>query len=183
MLSVDFTRPIFSGQRCSLLTTIDGKTAAVDAKLASFATEPDPQKRSSLAAAIAKDIADLFTEALRARVTRTPAEAQFLRNLTDPNADAAAHSQDATNFIAKCNARLTTGSPAQQKAAMKDIMTYASHVRNVMRKDVVGFNGQDLLEGGGKDNKMVTDDIADNINALDPVECKLILPPTEVFAK
>ena len=65
-------------------------------------------------------------------------------------------------------------------AQMRDVQMTAEHV---MRKDVVGFNGQDLLEGGGKDNKMVTDNIPDNANALDPVGCQLVLPATAVLAK
>ena len=181
--NVDFTRPIFSGQRCALLSTITGKTAAIDAKLAAFAKETDQAKRDALAAGIATDIPALFKATLTANTSRKPAEDKFLTNLTDATATADAHRKDAGDFLTKCNARLTTGADADKKTAMKDIMTFASHVRTVMRKDVVGFNGQDLLEGGGKDNKMVTDNIPDNTNALDPVGCNLVLPPTAVLAK
>jgi len=183
VLNIDFTRPIFSGQRCSLINTIAGKTAALDAKLADFSKETTKAKRDTLAAALAKDIPALFKDALTANKSRKPAEEKFLTNLSDKKADAAAHTKEADDFLAKCNARLSTGTAASKKEAHKDIMTFASHVRTVMRKDVVGFNGQDLLEGGGRDNKMVTDSIPDNPNALDPVECKLVLPPTDVKAK
>ena len=181
--NVDFTRPIFSGQRCSLLTSIAGKTAAIDSKLKAFAAETTKSKKDSLAKDIAKDIPALFKTALTAKAAKKPAEAKFLANLTDAKADAGAHSKEAGEFLTACNKRLSEGTAASKKAALKDIMTFASHVRSVMRKDVVGINGQDLLEGRGRDNKMVTDSIPDNANALDPVGCKLVLPATDVTAK
>jgi hypothetical protein len=52
-----------------------------------------------------------------------------------------------------------------------------------MRRDVVGFNGQELLEPGPDgDDKMVFDNIPDNPNAFDPDNCLLALPPTDVKA-
>jgi hypothetical protein len=185
ILSVDFTRPIFSGQRCALVESIQGKTAALDAKLADFAKQTDKNRKNALAAEIAKAIPALFKAALSAKPSRTPAEEKFLSNLTDPKATADAHKQTAEAFIRKCNTRLSPDvetDQARRKAALKEFMTYASHTRSVMRKDVIGFNGQDLLEGRGKDNKMVTDDIADSPNAFDPDECKLVLPPDAIKA-
>lgn len=183
ILNIDFTRPIFSGQRCGLINSITGKSAAVDAKLLAFSKETTKAKRTALASAIAKDLPALFKDVLTANKSRKPAEEKFLTNLSDAKANAEAHTKEATDFLTACNKRVSEGTAASKKAAMKDIMTFASHVRNVMRKDVVGFNGQDLLEGGGRDNKMVTDSIPDNANALDPVACKLVLPPSDVKAK
>jgi hypothetical protein len=180
VLNVDFTRPIFSGQRCGLVGAITGKTSTLDGKLASFAKETDTSKKDALAAEIAKALPTLFTDALKAKSSRKPAEEKLLTNLTDAAANAAAHKQAASNVLQKCNARLSQGDATAKKAALKDIMTYASHVRSVMRKDVVGKNGQDLLEGRGKDNKMVTDNIQDNPNALDPETCELTLGPNQV---
>jgi hypothetical protein len=178
VLSVDFTRPIFSGARCGLVNVIQGKTQALDGKLASWAAEQDARKRDGIAADIAKGIPELFKDALKS--ASKPAEKKLLANLTDAKANVAAHEKEANDFVAKCEERLTKGDAASKKAATKDIMLYASHVRRVMRKDVVGFNGQDLLEGGGNDDKMVTDDLPDTNKAFDPTDCKLTLDPSDV---
>ncbi len=66
---------------------------------------------------------------------------------------------------------------------MKDIMTFASTSAASCARTSSASTVRISLEGGGRDNKMVTDNIQDNPNALDPVECKLVLPPTDVKAK
>jgi hypothetical protein len=167
ILNVDFTRPIFSGQRCGLVNAISGKTGALDGKLATYAVESDSAKKEALAIEIAAGIPAVFAEALAGKTG--VAEKRFLTNLTDVTETAEAHRRQANHFFEVCRERL---SGPEKKAAMKEIMTYASHVRAVMRRDVVGKNGQDLLEGRGRDDKMVIDDIADNPNAFDPATCR-----------
>lgn len=193
VLNVDFTRSIFSGQRCSMLSngkgtaglvSKDPKLAELEGKLKDWAAavKANDSKKDAIAADIAKAIPALFTAALQAKSTRSPAEDKLLTNLTDATQTSAQHQKDAQAFIAKCNARLQSTDAAAKKTALQDMMTYVSHVRKVMRKTVVGFNGQDLLEGGGRDDKMVTDSIPDNPNALDPDECLLTLPANQVKA-
>jgi hypothetical protein len=174
ILAVDFTRPIFSGQRCGLVDAIKGKSAAIDKKLADYAKETTKAKKEPIAKDIAKELPKLYAEVLKGG--SKAAEKKFVANLTDPKLNAEAHEKAANDFFAKCDERLGK----EKKTALKDIMTYASHVRRVMRSDVVGKNGQDLLEGRGRDDKMVSDNIADNPNALDPTTCELTLGPNQV---
>jgi hypothetical protein len=175
VLNVDFTRPIFSGQRCALVDVVTGKTSAVDAKLATFVGETDPAKRAAIAADIAKSIPSLYADALKG--SSKPAEQELLANLTDSAQTADQHFKEAQAFIDACQARFTKA----PDGALKDIVTYAAHVRSVMRKDTKGFNGQELLEPGPNgDNKMPFDDLPDNPNALHPKDCTLTLSPTQV---
>jgi hypothetical protein len=172
VLNVDFTRPIFSGARCRILESLGGKTAELDARLAAWAGEPDATRKATLSAAVATAIPQILTSTLQGS-TKT-AEAKLVANLTDPKATAAAHKEEAESFIDACNARLSDPDPGKKKAALKDLMTYAAHVRRAMRRDVKGFNGQQLLEPGPLgDDKMVFDDIPDTDAAFDPVTCKL----------
>jgi hypothetical protein len=158
------------------VNVIQGKTAAVDAKLKAYGEAKTQQDKDTAAPGIAKDLVQLFKDALAAKGSRKPAEEQFNKFLTDATQNAAAHQASANAFFKACNDRLA----ADKKGALKDILTYASHVRRVMRSDVVGFNGQDLLEGGGQDDKMTTDNLADTPNALNPKTCALDLGPNAV---
>jgi hypothetical protein len=172
VLDVDFTRPIFSGARCGILESLAGKTTDLDAQLAAWANEPDATKKAALTAAVAAAIPQTLTSALQGS-TKT-GDVKLVANLTDPKATAEAHKDEAENFIDACNARLSDPDPAKKKAALKDLMTYGAHVRRTMRRDVKGFNGQQLLEPGPQgDNKMVFDDLPDTDAAFDPLTCKL----------
>jgi hypothetical protein len=172
ILNVDFTRPIFSPARCALVDAITGKTSALDAKLATYAKEPDPSKREALAADLAKDIPAVFVDALGG--SAKPSEQKLVSNLTDAGQTKDQHDKDALAFVAACQKRLD----ANKHDALKDIMTYAAHLRSVMRRDIQGFNGQELLEPGQDgDDKMPFDDLEDTPNALDPTTCNLTLAP------
>jgi hypothetical protein len=169
ILSVDFTRPIFSPGRCGLVDALKGKTSAVDTKLAAYA-KADKSKKPGLAADLAKDIKSVMSDAFKS--SSSTAGKQFSTNLSDASQNQAQHQKDVAAFFDACNKRLT----ANGHDALKDIMTFAAHQRFVMRKDIAGFNGQELLEPDTDgDDKMPFDSLKDTTDALNPTTCELDL--------
>jgi hypothetical protein len=77
VLAVDFTNPVFAGSRCGLLKLVP--------------SEAGP------------DFVGRFRDGLRA--AKTPAAAELLNNLTDPQRNVAAYEKQARAFVAECQKR------------------------------------------------------------------------------
>jgi hypothetical protein len=176
VLHVDFTRPIFSGQRCSLLGAVAGaaKLRALNDKLADWSKAAKADK-DKIAKEIAKEIPALYEAQLAAKGSRKGAEEQLLTNLkADKSAEA--QTKAANDFVAACTKRMTEGTKAQKKAGLEDVMTYTSSIRRQTRAQR-GLNGQQLIE---TDPMMVVDNIPATDLALHPETCKLTLKPDQI---
>jgi hypothetical protein len=165
----------------------------VDDRVRAFGNDPNANNAQPVL-----PIAALYKNTLRNKQGRNPAEELLFQNLEDGAKHAGAHGAAAQAFFQKCGERLNG---AEKEQAVRDIMTWASHQRSVMRAVVVGKNQQRLLEPSFPirvrdqktnrdvdleiDNKMVMDNLSDpinlgNPNAFDPTNCRLELPPNQV---
>jgi hypothetical protein len=113
VLSIDFTRPLYSPTRCGMLDAMPDVAPA------------DLQFDKVKAAVIAK-----------LEGTQDPALAKLLANLKDPN-DAAAHDFEVKKFVTACADRAKADGPAY---AM-DLLKYASHLRKAAKRAVNATNG------------------------------------------
>jgi len=154
ILGVDFTRPVFSGARCAVVTGLRN-TADADAALATWAKNPTKTNAGKARTEIKKIL---------------PAEVGGAKK-----ADVEAK---VTKFFEACNKRLDDA--GTKEAAMKDILVFAATQRKNM-KAMLGQNRERheaLIEDPG--TMLVTDDVEDGKLergklglALSPDTCEL----------
>jgi hypothetical protein len=146
VLSIDFTRPIYSPMRCGMLDQL------------SFAPELSPAEMTF--AAVKKKLADAVANV----ANPSPAVAKLLANLKNP-ADAGAHDVEVTTFLKACDER----SKSDRVGYIKDYLAFASHVRLAAKRARNPRSGG-IIEFA---ETLPVDDLVETQGALDPKTCKL----------
>jgi hypothetical protein len=148
ILSVDFTRPIYSKTRCDMLNALD------------FSPElaPDAMKFD----AVKKKVADAATKV----AGQSPALQKLAASTADPT-DAGKHDFDAASFLKACDARAK--SPTDRANYIKDYLAYASHLRRAVKRARNPVNGG-IIEFP---ETLPVDDLQETRAAFDPKTCKL----------
>jgi hypothetical protein len=143
ILSIDFTRPIYSPTRCALLEQVpDGAVSAADMHF--------DKVRAALIAAFAG--------------TKDPLAAQLLSNLQD-QADAANHDFAVKQFLQACGTR----GKREPAAYAADLVRWGSHLRKAVKRARNEQNGG-IIEFA---ETLPDDDLPEPSAGFDPTTCKL----------
>jgi hypothetical protein len=151
ILFVDFTRPIFSPTRCSLVDLADGITDASKAK-------------------------DAFIAKIEAKGTgATAAEKEFLASLEAPSpASGGRHQAEVDAYLETCRERATS----DNAGFTTDVVTYASHLRQVSKLLKVKLRTEEFELGIiDFDETLPKDSLWDQALTdpkFDPATCKLV---------
>jgi hypothetical protein len=146
VLSIDLSRPIYSATRCNLLNAVDFR--------------PELAAGDMTFEKVKQKMVDAF-----GRVQNpSPAVTQLLASLKDPS-DAGKHDFAAQSFMKACDAR----SKSDRAGWIKDYLTYASHLRQAVKRARNPVNGG-IIEFP---ETLPVDGLQETRAAFDPTTCKL----------